>query len=187
MATANNKAAPLSPKDRQKRRHYYKTKTKTWKHASSRYRSERLFVFASEKLSSNMSNKLNRISVYSLLVLTGISLFTGCHYRSPTTKVTTTGASVAIGTPPQIGLKSTRAQIDAFVAYFAAKGFPCTDLSAQYYPSGRVKTFHYRASYGNSKVEAFIDAARHTSSISTVEGLNQGLTTSSSQSAIRVY
>lgn len=135
-----------------------------------------------------MNNNLNRISACGLLLLAGASLFSGCSQRSSTPQVTTTGASVAIGTPPQIGLQSSRAQIDAFVAYFAAKGFPSTDLSAQYYPSGRVQTFHYLASYGNSKVEASIDAAKHTSSISKEEGLSPGsTTTSSSQSGIRVY
>ena len=138
-------------------------------------------------------NNLNQIKVCGFLVLAGASLLSGCSFHSPTpqvattTQITTTGASVPIGTPPQIGLQSTRAQINAFVAYFVAKGFPSTDLSAQYYPSGRVQTFRYRASYGNSKVEASIDAARHTSSISTEEGLSPGkTTTSSSESGIRV-
>ena len=133
-----------------------------------------------------MKTQSNLIRICGLLIVAGTSLFSGCSYRSPTT-VTTTGASVAIGTPPPISLQSTHTQIDAFVAYFVAKGFPKTDLNAQYYPSGRVKTFHYRATYGNSKVEAFINAPKHTSSLSTVEGLNPGSTTSSSRSAIRVY
>ena len=189
MAAVSYKAAPLLPKNWQQRwRLSGKPRSRTWKHAPDECRLGKFITIAMARLSPNMKNNLKRISVCGFLILAETSLFSGCSHRSSTPQITTTGASVPIGTPPQIGLQSTRAQINAFVAHFVAKGFPSTDLSAQYYPSGRVQTFHYRANYANSKVEASIDAARHTSSISTEEGLSPGkTTTSSSESGIRVY
>ncbi len=84
--------------------------------------------------------------------------------------VTTSNPAIAVGNSPSIGTTSTRKQINAFVVYFTSKGFPATDLRADYYPSGRVKTFHYHASYQHSTVAADINTAARTSSTSVTEG-----------------
>ena len=83
--------------------------------------------------------------------------------------VMTSSPAVSVGNPPSIGDESTRKQINKFVAYFTSKGFPVTDLRADYSPSGRVKHFHYHAIHQRSTVTADINAAAHTSSTSVTE------------------
>lgn len=93
----------------------------------------------------------------------------GCSASRHVT-VTTSSPAIAVGNPPSIGGTSTKKQINKFVAYFTARGFPITDLRADYYPSGRVKNFHYHASHQHSTVTADVNTAAHTSSTSVVEG-----------------
>ena len=70
---------------------------------------------------------------------------------------------------PRLSRLSTRAQVKAFVAYFAAKGFHPTAYAAKYSPSGRIQTLEYHASrrsHFSNKVDVSISPHKSLTAIS---------------------
>ncbi len=70
---------------------------------------------------------------------------------------------------PRLNRLSTRAQVKAFVAYFAARGFHPTTYAAKYSPSGRIQTLEYHASRGSrfsNKVDVSISQHKSMTAIS---------------------
>jgi len=66
-------------------------------------------------------------------------------------KVTSTAPSS--GKEPQVSSKSTRKDIDTYVAYWKAKGLNDPHYKAAYLPNGKVKDFHYHAHKEGTEVD----------------------------------
>jgi len=70
---------------------------------------------------------------------------------------------------PHLNRLSGRAQVRAFVAYFAAKGFHPTVYTAKYATSGRIATLEYhaiRSSRSTNKVDVSFSRRGNSTAIS---------------------
>ncbi len=76
---------------------------------------------------------------------------------------------------PRLNRLSGRAQVQAFVAYFKARGFQPTVYTAKYLPSGRIETLEYHASRGSrfsNKVDVSF-SKRGTSTAISMDSLDK--------------
>ena len=111
------------------------------------------------------------------LTIAGVGLVAAAPYHTQTavSKSTTMTPQEAarfrarMNKIPHLNRLSTRNQVNAFVAYFAAKGFHKNTYAATYSPSGRVETLEYHASRGSrstNKVDVSISKHKSLTTIS---------------------